>query len=669
MSLPLEIVVTGDTNDAKSALTDLQTQVGATVVAINKAGTSFDNLSSQLALFKTAASSTLNPELLTIYNGKVVELETQLRNLALAQQQETKAAQDSAIAFEEMTVASNNTSAGATRFQAAITRATDPLSVAAREVNNLSRRFISLASLFVITEIPAAIAGIIDYISSLNKTGDAAQQTAANLSALNDVMDDANKKAGEQTADLNILYQTATDVTLSTKDRTAAVLELQKTFPDYFKNISQETILNGGAKAQYELLTASILKNAEAKASLNKIEELYAQKLDVSFEKQKVLAAQANELAKAQADVGNATQIVGGLAPTAASQGTTLQQAKDIINNRIDLKLALLKNNDDIIQGQIDFLTKFATLPSLANVIESQDKAAKAKIQKGDDPYTISLQDLEDNYKDAQALDEGVKDLLLQDEKDFLQKKLALNIQYGKYLGAVNDDIAKNAEAIAKAQIEFIASQHIDDLTNKIPAYLDPSKLADAKIDPKAKDHVLELTAALKEYGLQLQKVDAQSLTYADFLNKEFGPAFEQLFSTIISGSGNAFAQFAKALEQILIQLAATILKAAALAAIITLIFPGAAGGKSFSDIFNAILGKGIPKFAGGVQNFGGGAAWVGENGPELVTLPSGASVIPGNQIGSGSIQPMIFIADSTIHGANIVLSYNRQTGINSRNG
>lgn len=39
-----------------------------------------------------------------------------------------------------------------------------------------------------------------------------------------------------------------------------------------------------------------------------------------------------------------------------------------------------------------------------------------------------------------------------------------------------------------------------------------------------------------------------------------------------------------------------------------------------------------IPGFAGGVSNFGGGFAVVGEQGPELVHLPRGADVIPNDQ-------------------------------------
>jgi len=48
-----------------------------------------------------------------------------------------------------------------------------------------------------------------------------------------------------------------------------------------------------------------------------------------------------------------------------------------------------------------------------------------------------------------------------------------------------------------------------------------------------------------------------------------------------------------------------------------------------------ARIAAGIPQFATGVQNFGGGLAIVGERGPELVNLPKGSDVIPNNQIAS----------------------------------
>lgn len=59
------------------------------------------------------------------------------------------------------------------------------------------------------------------------------------------------------------------------------------------------------------------------------------------------------------------------------------------------------------------------------------------------------------------------------------------------------------------------------------------------------------------------------------------------------------------------------------------IIAAGVAAGAA-TALFNAA----IPSFAGGVQNFSGGLAVVGERGPELVNLPRGSDVIPNNRIG-----------------------------------
>jgi hypothetical protein len=57
---------------------------------------------------------------------------------------------------------------------------------------------------------------------------------------------------------------------------------------------------------------------------------------------------------------------------------------------------------------------------------------------------------------------------------------------------------------------------------------------------------------------------------------------------------------------------------------------------KNFDDLYS---GKSsFPQFAGGVQNFSGGLAIVGERGPELVNLPGGSSVIPNGGAGGTSI-------------------------------
>lgn len=59
-----------------------------------------------------------------------------------------------------------------------------------------------------------------------------------------------------------------------------------------------------------------------------------------------------------------------------------------------------------------------------------------------------------------------------------------------------------------------------------------------------------------------------------------------------------------------------------------------------------------LPKFASGVQNFGGGMAIVGERGPELVNLPRGADVIPNNQIGSMGGSTTVNISINSVYSA-----------------
>jgi ABC-type transporter Mla subunit MlaD len=133
---------------------------------------------------------------------------------------------------------------------------------------------------------------------------------AENFKNLNEVVSNANKDAGKQIADLKILYTAATDVALSTRDRADAAIELQKTYPETFKNFSIEEIELGKAKTGYDELTKAIIATARAKAAKDKIDELEAQRLDVAFQKQKIINATNNENARAK----DKTVLGGGFA-------------------------------------------------------------------------------------------------------------------------------------------------------------------------------------------------------------------------------------------------------------------------------------------------------------------------------------------------------------------
>ena len=58
---------------------------------------------------------------------------------------------------------------------------------------------------------------------------------------------------------LKLLYDAATDAAGGMKERTDAVRELKKEYPDYFKNLTDEEILTGKAADSYMRLTESIM--------------------------------------------------------------------------------------------------------------------------------------------------------------------------------------------------------------------------------------------------------------------------------------------------------------------------------------------------------------------------------------------------------------------------
>lgn len=96
----------------------------------------------------------------------------------------------------------------------------------------------------------------------------------------------------------------------------------------------------------------------------------------------------------------------------------------------------------------------------------------------------------------------------------------------------------------------------------------------------------------------------------------------------------------------------------------------GSTGGKGSSSDSKATTQYGVPQFAMGVQNFGGGIAMVGERGPELVNLPTGADVIPNHKVmqsiaGRGSSEVMI--PEVRLSGQDLYIAFKRTEKTNKR--
>lgn len=97
--------------------------------------------------------------------------------------------------------------------------------------------------------------------------------------SLTDISEASAQAAAKEESKLKSLYATAINQAKSTDERRKAAEQLQNLYPAYFKNLSTEQIMVGGAKDQYDKLRESIIKTARARAAAAKIEENESQLL------------------------------------------------------------------------------------------------------------------------------------------------------------------------------------------------------------------------------------------------------------------------------------------------------------------------------------------------------------------------------------------------------
>lgn len=144
-------------------------------------------------------------------------------------------------------------------------------------------------------------------------------------------------------------------------------------------------------------------------------------------------------------------------------------------------------------------------------------------------------------------------------------------------------------------------------------------------------------------------------------------PLFDNIFKSIESGE-NVFQSIGSSVRGLAIQLAEAAIKAAIFSVILNAFTGGAGRGFDFKSLFASF--SGLPKFAGGVTGFSGGAALVGESGPELVRLPQGSNVIPNHRLnevaGSGT---QVFIPNIVFRGSDMLIQFNRAQNQSNRRG
>jgi hypothetical protein len=196
---------------------------------------------------------------------------------------------------------------------------------------------------------------------SLKEAANAAKEAAENfILSLNDVAQ-ANIRGAQQAQDellnVELLYKATQNQNLAYVERKKAVDALQNQYPKYFKNLSDEAILAGGAAQAYDKLRDSLIAVARAEASKAKIQEIAAENLVFEEQRAKVLEQQlraALKLTKATKDLNKASDQgivaaggVGGFGGGTVSQKSSRQVDLDVAQGVFNSKL---KETDEITQ-------------------------------------------------------------------------------------------------------------------------------------------------------------------------------------------------------------------------------------------------------------------------------------------------------------------------------
>lgn len=248
-----------------------------------------------------------------------------------------------------------------------------------------------------------AVEPLMEYITNLDIFKKQIDQFAEGKKQLNDVNVKGAQNAQLEVVQLKTLYDTTQNTTLSIKQRNDAADELQKKYPNYLGNISNESILAGNAASAYDRLTQSIIATAKARASQDKIAENSSRQLDND---QKVIDLQ-NQALKDKLEL---SKKIKNAEPTAAAGSAGVGAAGG--QGEASLKASSEKRQKDIQKNIQDIKTD-------SKLLENRNKALAENIvvqQKNGAVLTSPQKDNKSAYESAlkqqRALQREIQDLI-----------------------------------------------------------------------------------------------------------------------------------------------------------------------------------------------------------------------------------------------------------------
>ena len=297
---------------------------------------------------------------------------------------------------------------------------------------------------------------IVDWVAGLFRGKKALDATAEVQRGLNAAMGEARTSAAKETAQLNLLYKMTQNTSASLRDRKAAVSELQRQYPAYFGNLSQEAILAGNAAGQYRQLANDILQAAYARAYQKRIENLAEQNVGL----QRSINADSNWTRRnreeynrrlerirlsqeaQEASAGNSTDAAAAVATAALERQTDEiiteyeRRTDALAKNRAQLaaneqamqayEQEILKRQKPLMQTtQGQSYAENRAAPA-AGAGKAGERRLEAQRKLADDLLALERQNQDD---ELDLMDEGTEKKLAQIDADYAKRKAEIEKQ------------------------------------------------------------------------------------------------------------------------------------------------------------------------------------------------------------------------------------------------
>jgi hypothetical protein len=483
------------------------------------------------------------------------------------------------------------------------------------------------------------------------------------------VQKEASESAGELISRFNFLSQSATNANLSIIARKDAIKKLRDEYGAYLQNLTDEDILNGKLVGSINNVIAALRNKAIAQAAVGRAAKLEGENL-VFLEKEKKLTEDINRLTNQP--LKTSRQIIGQGTNTAGSADPAADIQRNIkaLNKELEAIRLSRKANEDLTNTFYN-LAQARSAAAGTGAIDASNKAALA------------------GAKEAAAAAKQAAAAQKEQQKE-LAKAAAEAEKFRERVEAIRNELSQLRPIVipirTKAEIteinpRFLTTDiagNVVELPVKVKPVLDLAGLSAAPGLDKFKlptfspdvtgfklyqDQLIKLgqtsqqiggitktlfdsfaasnknftTSAIDNFNALNERVSGVAQQFNQFL----APAIDTVFGALQNGTSIPKA-LGQAFKALIAQLAITVVKAAALAAILSLI-PGAApllgvaggagGAGGFGKLFGSLLGfsgkqTAAPTFGnlqpGGLQLAGGVALTL--RGTDLVGAISGAN-------------------------------------------